>query len=418
MADGSSEQVIEEQQNLASPEAVDEILPPPVDAAGEDEEYLTLPPEEEIARLCKLKVPDLINELFFARQRLKTFLEDKGIPVPEFSLDALSHKNLLDLASSAYIESFTRESINSVGSDVEAVNSSVKSFVILFDSLISTNAFEEVSVSVEGMDEVITVKQLLEDYDNNRIDEEKKVVVTVKDLRDQLEALVDEDSSGNKSFEDIDDDDIAATRETGTGEDEGMVFQSKLGEGLYSSSQFSPFITQEVFDNLFRQKADGAEEDKPEEESVEQKFAEEPTAEGADVDVDAILAEVAPENIELFDDEAPVPIEEEDIFDDFYDGEETLSKDQAQDLTDNPADELIDSLSNDENVLVTNTAVIEKIVNDGSGEGEDGAVMAQIPKDTTVPKLEVDPELEKADGDDDWGKGLSNDDIDKLLGSM
>jgi hypothetical protein len=227
------------------------------------DDYISLPPEEEILRLRKLQVNDLITELFFARQRLKNFLQERGIAVPETIFEDETHKNLLDLNASVYINNFTRREILNIPDGANAVNSTVKSFVMLFDSLISTNAFEEVLVSVEGVDEVITVKQLLEDYDNNKVDEEKKVVVAVHDLRDQLEALIDENSSGNKNFENIDDDAIAATRELGADGVE-KLFDSKLGEGGYAFSEYSPFISQEMFNSMFSElQFAGQEDDKP-----------------------------------------------------------------------------------------------------------------------------------------------------------
>ena len=226
------------------------------------EDYISLPPEEEILRLRKLQVNDLITELFFARQRLKNFLQERGIAVPETIFEDETHKNLLDLNASVYINSFTRREILNIPDGANAVNSTVKSFVMLFDSLISTNAFEEVLVSVEGVDEVITVKQLLEDYDSNKVDEEKKVVVAVHDLRDQLEALIDENSSGNKNFENVDDDAIAATRELGADGVE-KLFDSKLGEGGYAFSEYSPFISQEMFNSMFSElQSMGSDDDK------------------------------------------------------------------------------------------------------------------------------------------------------------
>ncbi|MBN2641349.1 MAG: hypothetical protein JXR78_06840 [Victivallales bacterium] len=226
------------------------------------DDYISLPPEEEILRLRKLQVNDLITELFFARQRLKNFLQERGIAVPETIFEDETHKNLLDLNASVYINNFTRREILNIPDSANAVNSTVKSFVMLFDSLISTNAFEEVLVSVEGVDEVITVKQLLEDYDSNKVDEEKKVVVAVHDLRDQLEALIDENSSGNKNFENIDDDAIAATRELGADGVE-KLFDSKLGEGGYAFSEYSPFISQEMFNSMFSElQFTGQEDDK------------------------------------------------------------------------------------------------------------------------------------------------------------
>ncbi len=222
------------------------------------EEFISLPPDEEVLRLRKLPVKDLIDELFFSRQRLKNFLLERGVPVPEAVFVDESHKSLLDLGTSVYIESFSRREILSVPENAEAVNSTVKSFVMLFDSLISTNAFEEVMVSVEGVDEVMTVKQLLEDYDNSKVEEDKKVVVSIHDLRDQLEALIDEDSSGNKNLDDIDDDAIAATREMG--DNEGITYRSKVGEGSYAFSEFSPFISEEMFNNLFSEEQANDEE--------------------------------------------------------------------------------------------------------------------------------------------------------------
>ncbi len=285
----------------------DELIHPDI----EPDEFISLPPEEEVLRLRKLPVKDLIDELFFSRQRLKNFLQERGVPVPESVFADESHKNLLDLGTSVYIESFSRREILSVPENTEAVNSTVKSFVMLFDSLISTNAFEEVMVSVEGVEEVMTVKQLLEDYDNSKVEEEKKVVVSVHDLRDQLEALIDEDSSGNKNLDDIDDDAIAATREMGDGA--GLTYHSKVGEGSYAFSEYSPFISEEMYNNLFSEEQEGNDEEDEavnEGEASGEVFSDESEVEDGEIFSD----ESEVEDGEVFSDESEV--EDGEVFSD------------------------------------------------------------------------------------------------------
>ncbi len=281
-------------------------------AEAEIEEMILLPPEEEVARLKKLKIPELVNELYFARQRLKTFLESHGIAVPELTFEERSHKAQLDISAAVFLENFTRASIRGIPVDVEAVSSSAKSFVILFDSLISTNAFEEVQVTVEGMDESCTVRQLLEDYDNNRIGEDRRVVVSTVDLKRQIDSLIDDTSSGSKSFEDIDDEVIASTRDTsGSGD---KAYKSKMGEGAYSFGQFSPYISQEIYDGLFSQRA----EDMDIQEEEEQESA---------VGFGDSGDESAESDAMVFDDNADIPIEAADIFDDNVDmSDEEINK--------------------------------------------------------------------------------------------
>ena len=361
----------------------DEFEPEPAAPAvtaesASSEDYVSLPPEEEILRLRKLQVGDLINELYFARQRLKNFMQERGIRVPEFSFGEDPNKGALDFASAKFIDNFSREAILGIKEDVDSVQSSVKSFVVLFDSLITTNAFEEVSVSVEGNDRIHMVKDLLEEYDNNRIDEDKRVVVAVKDLRDQLETLIDEDSSGVKNFEDVDDDDIAATRETG----EAGGYQSKLGEGGFAFGKYSPFISQDVFDNLFSEHFAGSDDDEP---------APEPEpAKAPEVD----MKDIAPENVSLFDDNAEVPIEEEDIFDDFYDESEDVAGIAK-------SDKEREELSLDD---------IDKLIASSGGNGEGGGG-----KET----LSLDDIDSLVSGKDKGGSGgketLSLDDIDNLI---
>ena len=302
----------------------------PADAGQND--YVSLPVEEELARLRKLPTADLVNELFFSRQRLRTFLEEKGIPVPDFVIDSQTHKTLLDLTASSAVDNFSRDTIRGIGEDVEAVNSSVKSFVMLFDSLISTNSFEQVMVSVEGAEEPCTVKQLLENYDNSRIDEDRRVVIAVRDLKSQLSSLIDENSSGSKSFEDVDDDDIAATRSSDAA-DEDKSYRSRLGQGAYAFGQFSPFISQEMLDGMMakQESAEAYFSDKLEDHDGEQdewggdRSGNEEKGKG--------------EDINLFDDDADVPDEQKDIFDDFY---------SADDKTPSAAGNKVESLSADD----------------------------------------------------------------------
>lgn len=301
--------------------------------AGQND-YVSLPAEEELARLRKLSTADLVNELFFSRQRLRTFLEEKGIPVPDFVIDSQTHKTLLDLTASSAVENFSRDTIRGIGEDVEAVNSSVKSFVMLFDSLISTNSFEQVMVSVEGAEEPCTVKQLLENYDNSRIDEDRRVVIAVRDLKSQLASLIDENSSGSKSFEDVDDDDIAATRSSDAAAAEDKSYRSRLGQGAYAFGQFSPFISQEMLDGMMAKQ-----------ESAEAYFAEktedaegEPDGWGSDQSGNGEKGNA--EDINLFDDNADIPDEQKDIFDDFY---------SADDDSQHPAEgNKVESLSADD----------------------------------------------------------------------
>jgi len=298
-------------------------------------------PEDEFQRLRKLSTADLVNELFFARQKLRTFLEEKGIPVPELTLDTETHKTLLDLTSSVFLENFSRSSIRSIGEDVESVNSSVKSFVMLFDSLISTNSFEQVMVSVEGSDEPCTVKKLLEDYDNNRVDEDRKVVISVHDLHAQLGALIDEDSSGNKTFDDVADTAIAETRNTQNAES-GKTYHSRLGQGAFSFGEYSPFISQEAYDSLFSAQAENADhffEHRDDAMIGDSDYGK--VHHGGDGD-SSTAAELS-----AFDDNAEIPKEQEDVFDDFYaesqDGGNGAKKPQ-ENLSAEDIDKLIGSM--------------------------------------------------------------------------
>ena len=268
-------------------------------------------PEQEMARLDRLKTPELVSEFYFARQRLKTFLETYGIYVPELTFGQEKPPGQLNIASAVYLESFTRAAIRGIGAEVDSVSSSVKSFVVLFDSLISTNAFEEVKVMVDGMEESRTVRQLLEDYDNNRISEDRRVVISVVDLKRQLDSLIDDTSSGSKTFDNVDDEAIAATREN---KPEDKVFRPGEG-GKHDYSGYSPYISQETFDGLFRQRAEeftlpGEPEPAPERVS----------SWGTAASTAAAAAGTAAEDeSEIFDDNANIPKEAADIFDDNVD---------------------------------------------------------------------------------------------------
>jgi len=232
------------------------------------------------------------------------------------------------------VENFTRTAINAIPEDVESVNSSVKSFVMLFDSLITTNSFEQVMVSVEGSDEPCTVKQLLEDYDNSRIDEDRKVVISVHSLRAQLSALI-EDDAGAKNIEDIADSAIAATRNT-QHQPSDKTYRSKLGQGAYSYSEFSPFINQEIYNALFAVKAENAEnffEKRDQEEIAKQG--------GGNYGLSSI--DGAADGSSAFDDNAEIPEEQQDIFDDFYSDESKRNK-KENNLSAEDIDKLLGSM--------------------------------------------------------------------------
>ncbi|MDD3118216.1 MAG: hypothetical protein PHQ27_03475 [Victivallales bacterium] len=282
-------------------------------------------PEQEIARLNRLKTSDLLHEFYFARQRMKSFLESHGINVPELRLEQEQSRPELDMATAVYLENFTRSSIRNIGVDVNCVSSSVKSFVVLFDSLISTNAFEDANVMIEGSDEIRTVRQLLEDYDNNRIGDDRKVVISALDLKQQLDSLIDDTSSGSKNFEDVDDKAIAAARN----KPEDKMFHPEA-QDFREFSNFSPYISQEIFDGLFRQHAEDFTlpgEPDPEMEALSAPvestgsppFVPESSPPATAVTAEDIAAAdsgIPAEPEDIFDDNAEIPREYADIFDD------------------------------------------------------------------------------------------------------
>ena len=137
---------------------------------------------QELKRLLELQTPELIKEFNESRERFREYLRKHGIEVPNMLIVDQPQGVSGEPGRSILLDDFNAQTIKAIDKSVITVYSTADSFLKLFEQIPSSQALENMTVTIDGKPPC-TAKDLSEQVKTSVIPKDAQLVVASSDLK-------------------------------------------------------------------------------------------------------------------------------------------------------------------------------------------------------------------------------------------